>query len=673
MIRRVYLLATLTLACSGARSTNRQEPVASVDETSLDRSVEPCQDFYQFACGGWMKSTPIPPDRSRWVRSFSEIDKRNEEKLRTLLEAASASKTGDNDSRKLGDLYATCMDDLSAETASQKVLHDLLAAIDGIDSQEHLAAEVAALQLEGIPVLFGFRQQQDFKNAKEVIAGADQGGLGLPDRDMYEDARFEGVRKAYLEHIAAQLQLAGESAGDAKAHAAKVMEIETALAKVSLPRAERRKPENVYHRIDRAGLVAAAPHFAWTAYFIELGRAGQQALNVAVPAFFAGLDAQLTSVSLADWKTYLRAHVLDAAADRLGKAWVDEKFHYTSAAFTGAKEDLPRWKKCVAFVDGSMGQALGRLFVKDSFGDEGKAVAKQMIQDIEKAFEQNLDTVPWMDAAARTASLDKLHKVFNKVGFADHWRDYSTLGVDRKSYLGNAMAAAAFETRRQLAKIGKPLDRTDWGMTPPQVNAYYNAGLNEMVFPAGILQVPFFGLSQDDAANYGAAGYVMGHELTHGFDDQGRRFDGDGNLREWWTPEVAKAYEERATCVAKQYEGYTVLDDMHLNGRLTLGENIADIGGLKLAYRAWKLHRGDRPAGNKAGGFTDDQRFFLSAAQVWCENTRDEQVRTRVKTDSHSPGRYRVIGPLTDDPDFAAAFQCQAGSRMAPKDHCEVW
>jgi len=677
--RAAFTLAAAALfACTSAKPVEQgsaavaaMKPVA-VEEANLDRSVQPCDDFYQFACGGWIAKTAIPPDQSRWVRSFSEIVKRNESRLRTLVEAAAAGQSADPETKKLGDLYATCMDEARAETTSMLTLQETLTRIDAIADNKALAREVADLRLSGTGTFFNFRSGQDYKDATQVIGVADMGGLGLPDRDMYFDEKFAPVRAGYEQHLRAQAVLMGASEQEAAASAKNVLAVEVALAKATMPRAERRKPENVYHRIDRKGLASATPRFEWDEFFAGLGVASVQTINVTSPAFFEALNLVLEKEPLDHLRQYLRAHAINGAADTLGKKFVDEKFAYEAKAFTGNKEDLPRWKRCINFVDGAMGEALGKLFVKETFGADGKAIAQEMIGNVEKAFEANLGTLSWMNETARAASAEKLHKVANKIGYPNKWRDYGSLSVGRVSYLQNSIEASRFERRRDLAKIGKPVDRNEFGMTPPTVNAYYNGSLNEMVFPAGILQIPFFDKSQAAPENYGAAGFVMGHELTHGFDDRGRKFDGDGNLREWWDEATAKAYEERAACVDKQYEAYTV-EDLHLNGKLTLGENIADIGGLKLAFKAFQLHKKGKPEGEKVLGFSEDQRFFLAAAQVWCQNTRPEQARTRVKTDSHSPGRYRVNGPMIDNPDFAAAFQCSPQTKMATVDRCEVW
>jgi len=465
------------------------------------------------------------------------------------------------------------------------------------------------------------------------------------------------------------LALAGDA--DAPAHATRVFELETELARASLDRVKRRDPNKVYHRLERKGLAAAAPHFDWNDYFAAVGAPEVQAINVTVPDFFKAMDALLARGNLDDVRLYLRWRAVEAAADALGDKFVQERFRYTRA-LSGAKAILPRWKRCVQMTDRALGEALGRTFVTTTVGAQGKGMAKEMILGIEKAFQGNLDTVEWMDAAARQASLDKLHKIDNKVAYPEKWRDYGKLQIGRTSLLENVLNAARFETARDLAKIGKPVDRSEWRMTPPTVNAYYSASLNEMVFPAGIMQPPFFSPEAPLDSNYGGLGMVMGHELTHGFDDQGRKFDGDGNLREWWSPRVARAYEERAACVAKQYDGYIAVDDVHLNGRLTLGENIGDIGGLKMMISALRTKRQGEPPTN-VGGFNDEQQAFIAFAQVWCTNYRSEAARTQALTNPHSTAQWLVNGPVSDNPDFAAAFGCPAGAPMAPASRCTVW
>jgi len=650
-----------------------QAPLPGIDLSALDRSVNPCDDFYKFACGSWLARTPIPEDRPQWGRGFSEVLERNEAVLREIVEknARGAVDPADPFAKKVGDFYATCMDEQKAETASFATLRKQLQAIDQIADSRALARRVAELHRGGARAFFGFGARQDFKDATQVIGGVDQGGLGLPDRDYYfrDDKKSQELRALYVDHVGRMLSLAGDA--QAQAHSKRIFQLETDLARASLDRVSRRDPSKTYHRLDRTGLLTAAPHFDWNDYFATVGAPEVQAINVTAPEFFRALDALLALGSLGDTRIYLKWRAIEAAADTLGARFVEERFRYTQA-LTGAKTILPRWKRCVQITDRALGEALGRSFVTTTVGAEGKAVAREMILDIEQAFDSNLATLDWMDDAAKKASLYKLRKIDNKVAYPEKWRDYTRLSIGRNSLLENVLSAARFETARDLAKIGKPVDRGEWRMTPPTVNAYYSALLNEMVFPAGILQLPFFSLEAPVPSNYGGLGMVMGHELTHGFDDQGRKFDGDGNLREWWSPRVAKAYEERAACVAKQYDAYLAVEDVRLNGRLTLGENIADIGGVKLMISALRANRQGQPPSN-VGGFDDEQQAFIAFAQVWCTNYRPEAARTQALTNPHSTAQWRVNGPVSDNPDFAAAFKCAAGSPMAPVNRCTVW
>jgi endothelin-converting enzyme/putative endopeptidase len=664
--------APLPQAAPSATAQVKAEPPA-VDISAMNKAVDPCTDFYQYACGTWLKTTPIPEDRALWGRGFSEIFQRNEAVLHQILEKDAIGNADHLDpadpfAQKVGDYYATCMDEQKAETASPRTLQDTLKQIDDAKTPEQLAKVTADLQAAGANAFFNFGSQQDFKDATQVIGGADQGGLGLPDRDYYlkDDARMKEIRALYEDHVGKMLELASAKPADAAKQAKAILELETALAKASMDRVERRDPNKVYHRLERAGLKQVAPHFHWDVYFTELGAPSVQAINVAVPDFFAGMDKLLAKPNLTELHTYLRWKAIESSANMLGQQFVEERFRLTRA-LTGAKQILPRWKRCVQMTDHALGEALGRSFVTTTIGDQGKAMAKEMIEGIENAFGRNLANVDWMDDATRAASADKLKKVFNKVGYPEKWRDYSTMQIGRESLLANAAAAARFENQRDLDKIGKPVDRTEWGMTPPTVNAYYNPKMNEIVFPAGILQPPFFYPNADDAVNYGGIGAVIGHEMTHGFDDQGRQFDGNGNLHEWWTPSVSKAFEERAACVAKQYDGYITVDDIRLNGKLTLGENIADIGGLKMALSA--LHA-------RQGGAADaktDQDFFVAFAQTWCTNYRPESLRLRANTDPHSSAQWRVNGPVSDNPDFAKAFSCKADAPLAHQNRCVVW
>jgi endothelin-converting enzyme/putative endopeptidase len=681
-MKKLFAIALLA-ACQSAPQAKPVEPAApatratppaappeppAIDEPAMDKSIDPCTDFYQYACGGWLKKTPIPEDRASWSRSFAEIAQRNETILRDILEkdAKGEPDPADPFAQKAGDFYATCMDEEKAETASLAALQDDLKDVQGIEDANTLARALARQHLHGSQAFFGFGSEQDFKDATKVIAGADQAGLGLPDRDYYlkDDARMKSLRELYQDHVGKMLALLGDK--DSAAEAKTVMEMETALAKVSLDRVSRRDPNKIYHRLDRAGLRKQAPHFLVDSYLAALGvPPSVQAINVHVPEFFSGFDKLLATAKRPDLQTYLRWHAVRAAAPALGKKFVEEQFRLTKA-LQGTKAILPRWKRCVAMTDRALGEAVGRTFVTTTIGDEGKQIAKRMVEGIEGAFRGNLGNVEWMDAKARQASEEKLHKINNKIGYPEKWRDYSSMKIGRESLLANARAAAEFENRRDLDKIGKPVDRNEFGMTPATVNAYYDPSMNEMVFPAGIMQTPFFKTDSPTPVNYGGLGMVMGHELTHGFDDQGRQFDGDGNLREWWTPEVTKAFQERAECVAKQYDGYVAVDDVHLDGHLTLGENIADIGGLKLSLLAFRARQGKPdPA--------PERLLFTAFAQTWCTNYRPEAARLQAQTNPHSTAQWRVNGSVADNPDFAAVFSCKPGAPMAPVNRCVVW
>lgn len=648
------------------------EPPASVDVAALDRSVQPCDDFYRFACGGWMEKTPIPPDRPGWFRGFSEIQQRNQIVLRQILEDAAAGKLGAPYADKLGNFWNACMDE--EQKASVDTLHRELEAIAKVEPGEPLARKVAELQAKGVDAFFGFGSTQDYRDVTQVIGVVDQGGLGLPDRDYYlrDDAKSAEIRENYVAHIARMFALAGTPAEAAKKNAQTVMALETALAQASMARVDRRDPYKIYNRLERDGLEGLAPTFAWDTFFATLDQSDLQKINVTAPDFFRGFDELLKTQDIDAIRTYLQWHLLDASAPALSEPFVQENFAFRSKNLTGEEQILPRWKRCVDATDRVLGEALARPYVALTFGEDGKKQAQELVHGIEGAFEANLARIDWMDDATKARAREKLEAVYNKIGYPDKWRNYDALQVDASSYLANLFSGARFETNRDLAKIGAPVDRTEWFMSPPTVNAYYSPLRNEMVFPAGILQTPFFDTEAPHAANAGGIGMVMGHELTHGFDDKGRRFDAKGNLREWWTPEVGKAYEAKAQCVVDQYAGYQV-QGLNLNGKLTLGENIADIGGLKLAWMALQDRQQKQGEGPEIEGFTEDQQFFLSFAQSWCANRRPEYARMLVTTDPHSPPEYRVNGSVSNVAGFAEAFSCPAGAPMAPANRCEVW
>jgi endothelin-converting enzyme/putative endopeptidase len=647
-------------------------PQAGVDESILDAAVSPCDDFFQFACGKWLERTPIPADRAQWSRGFSTIDERNLQELHQILEDAQQGKGGDTYTDKIGAYYGACMNEGQIEATALKDLKAPLARIEGIKNLSALVDEVARLHLAGTAPLFGFGSQQDFKDATQVIGGLDQRGLGLPDRDYYlkDDGKFPELRKAYEAHVTKMLTLAGATPAKAAADALVVLKIERALAEVSMSRVDRRDPTKLYHRLELAGIQQKAPRFGWTRYLRELGHPDIKQINVTVPDFFAGMNRLLEKTPVPEWRAYLRWHLVHGLAPALSAAFVDENFAFYGKTLNGTDTLEPRWKRCVRAVDQALGEALGQAFVRRTFGDAGKARTREIVHGIEGAMAKNLDQLAWMDDTTRQQAHEKLKNIANKIGFPDRWRNYDELSVSKESTVTNLINANTFEAHRDLAKVGKPLDRSEWEMTPPTVNAYYNPLLNEMVFPAGILQPPFFEQAAPVSVNFGAVGMVMGHELTHGFDDQGRRFDAKGNMRDWWSPNINKEFERRAACVETQYSGYVPIDDLHLNGKLTLGENIADLGGLKLAHAAAIAARGGQKT---AGKYSDDQLFFLGYAQAWCTKRRPENERMRVTVDPHSPPRFRVNGPLSNLPAFAAAFSCQAGAKMVRKDQCAVW
>ena len=649
---------------------------AGLDETALDLKTDPCVDFFRYACGGWLDRTEIPPDRSRWVRSFNVIEEQNERTLRGLLEEAAAGKPppGMAYARAVGAFYATCMDEAKLENSLPELKAELQ-RIARITSRKSVASEAAHLQRIGARPLFIFDSTQDSKNAALVIGGFYQGGLGLPERDYYlsDDARMKAIRLAYRDHVKAVFLLLGDAPATATRKAGEVLEFETRLAKASLDRVSRRDPDKTYHRVERAGLKKLAPAFDWDLFLTQVGSPEVTAITVEHEPFFTEVSAMTTEVPLATWQTYLSWRVVSTSFNALPKRFQEERFAFESKTLSGAKEDLPRWKKCVTAADRAFGEALGAAYVERTFGQEGKRVTRELVGLIEQAFEANLATLTWMDEATKERARVKVRAIVNKIGYPDKWKTYDGLVIDTKSYLGNSWRARAYDVDRELKKIGKPLDRSQWEMTPPTVNAYYSAQLNEIVFPAGILQPPFFNAQASPAVNLGGMGMVVGHEITHGFDDQGRKFDAAGNLADWWSPASGKLFEERVACVKSQFDGYIAVEDVKLNGALTLGENTADLGGLKLAFMALQAYQKAHPDELKPTRYSPEQQFFLGYAQAWCGKYRPEALRTLAKTNPHSSPEWRVKGPLSNLVPFQEAFGCKAGQPMVRSPRCEVW
>ncbi|MGB9199375.1 MAG: M13 family metallopeptidase [Terriglobales bacterium] len=673
------LLAPLILlfaSISSFAQHSESEPV--LDISFMDKTVDPCVDFYTYSCGGWMKNNPIPPDQSNW-NTYSKLEDENRAQLRSILEeAAKPDSARSSVTQKIGDYYASCMDESAIEKLGIQPLLPELQRIALLKSKQDFAGYISTTQyppsLYGGGALFTFRSNQDFKDSTQVIAEVDQGGLGLPDRDYYTktDAKSEEVRKAYLAHVAKMLELVGDAPADAAKEAAIVMRIETALAKGQMTRVERRDPPKLYHKMTTEEFRKLAPAFAWNTYFSKTGAGSLSSLNVVSPDYFRLLNEELDHESLADWKGYLRWHAVHEAANDLSSALVNENFNFYGKTLRGRRALPPRWKRCTNDVDEDLGEALGQAYVARYFSPEAKRAALVIVQEIEAAMQGEIQTLPWMGSATKEQALTKLHAIANKIGYPDQWRDYSALEVVRGDHIGNSQRASWFEFHRWLAKIGKPVDRNEWGMSPPTVNAYYDPQKNDINFPAGVLQPPLFSAHSDAAPNYGDTGATMGHELTHAFDDEGSQFDANGNLRNWWTDADRKEFEKRAQCVVDQYSSYTIIDDIKINGKLTNGEDLADLGGTLLAYLAWKQDT----AGQKLDpieSLTPAQRFFVAYGQSWCSNEREENKRLRATVDPHSPEKYRANGVVANMPEFREAFQCKAGQPMVRENSCRVW
>jgi endothelin-converting enzyme/putative endopeptidase len=668
-------IASLISAANSQQSVSKPQPV--LDLTSMDKTVDPCTDFYSYSCGGWMKKNPIPPDQSSWS-AYGKLQDENTAQLRDILETAampSADRNAAN--QRIGDYYAACMDEKAVESVGIRPLQPYLDEVGRLSSKTGLA-EIVANRAFSLPyrrsTLFRFESNQDAKDSSQMIAETDQGGLGLPDRDYYfkDDAKSQELRKAYLAHVQKMLELLGDKPEVAAAEAQTVMRIETALAQGSMTRVERRDPQKLYHKMTVQEFETLAPSFQWQRFFTKVGLPSLASLNVAAPDFFKALNAEIDKEDLASWKTYLRWHLVEANARYLPAAFVNADFDFHGKILSGAEQIEPRWKRCTQDVDDDLGEALGQAYVEKYFSPEAKQQVVKMVKEIETAMQQDIDALPWMSASTKPKAVEKLHAVANKIGYPDRWRDYSKLEIVRGDEMGNVLRARNFEFNRQLAKIGKPVDHGEWDMTPPTVNAYYNPQMNDINFPAGVLQPPLFDAKSDAAPNYGNTGGTIGHELTHGFDDEGRQFDAKGNLRDWWTPDDEKEFVKRAACVSDQYSTYTIIDDIKINGKLTLGEDVADVGGLILAYMAWK----EDTKGQKLDpidGLTPEQRFFVGYGQSWCSNERDERKRMRATVDPHSPEKYRTNGVVSNMPEFQQAFHCKAGSVMVNQNRCRVW
>ncbi|MGC2694900.1 MAG: M13 family metallopeptidase [Candidatus Angelobacter sp.] len=648
----------------------------SLDLPSMDKSADPCVDFYQYTCGGWMAHNPIPADQASWS-VYGKLTVDNQRFLWGILDDLAKKTTGRTATQqKIGDYFSACMNEPEIEKLGAAPLQPALDEIAALKNKKELAAllghEHVTNETQGL--LFGFGSDQDFSDSNQVIAFATAGGLGLPDRDYYTktDAKSEEIRQKYLIHVAKTLEMLGDSPAAAKREAATIMQIETALAKVSLTRVEQRDPHNLFHKLDRKQLQALTPNFDWDTYLKISGVDQVSTFNVTEPKFYQEVDRQIQSNSLDDLKTYLLWHITSANAPYLSSKFVKHNFEFYAHTLRGVEQLPPRWKKCVRLTDGQLGEALGQEFVNRAFSQETKQSTLKLTRLIEQAMEDDIKQLTWMGPETKKQALEKLHSVVNKIGYPDKWRDYSSVEVRRDDFLGNVHRATTFESRRELAKIGKPLDRGEWGMTPPTVNAYYNPQMNDINFPAGVLQPPLYDPKLDDAPNYGNTGGTIGHELTHGFDDQGRQFDAKGNLRDWWTKEDGEQFEKRAQCIVDQYAQYTIVDDIKINSKLTEGEDVADLGGLILAYIAWKVDTQGKQLENR-DGFTPDQRFFIGYAQWACENNRPENLRANAITNEHSPGKYRVNGLVVNIPEFQQAFSCKAGQPMVRENRCRVW
>jgi len=678
--------ALAQVPASAQTDDSRPTPPASIksfDLTAIDKTADPCTDFYQYACGNWVKNNPIPADQVRWARSFSMLGERNRYLLWQELDAAAKDPKTPLETQ-YGDYFAACMNTDLVEKKGLEPLDPALKRIANLSDAHHLATLIGELASEGDPApLFRFGVQQDEKDSSKQIAGIGQAGLSLPDRDYYivDSKRFDAIREQYVEHVTRMFTLAGDSPELAAKEAAFVMEIETALAKASTSRTDMREPENRYHIYSVADFEKLTPDFDFAVYFKDIKVGHFDTLNVATPSFFKAVNELIASEPVDAWKSYFRWHTIHGSADSLPRAFFDENFAFFGKTLQGQKEPTPRWKQCTAATDRALGEAVGQDWVKQNFPPAAKASMDQLVAALEKSLGDDIGTLPWMSDATKKAAEEKLAMIRNKIGYPEKWRDYSALKVKRDDLIGNVHRNAVFARNYDLNKLGKPVDEKEWGMTPPTVNAYYDASMNDINFPAGILQPPFFDFTIDPAVNFGGIGVVIGHEMTHGFDDEGSKYDGKGNLREWQTPEDRKAFTERTDCEVAEYSGFEAAaahDDapaQHLNGKLTLGENTADNGGLRIAYLALldTLAAEGKTINDKIDGYTEAQRYFIGFAQVWCQNQTEQSARQSALTDPHSPGRWRTNGAVQNFDEFGKAFGCTKGQPMYPVNSCRVW
>ncbi len=639
----------------------------------MNKSVDPCVDFYQYACGNWIATNPLPADRARWGR-FTELSNHNERVLLDILQGAAVvtAKRSALDA-KIGDAFAACLDVATINKRGLAPVKPELDRINAMEGMPDVVDELARLHRVGIGVLFTFGARPDAKDSSRMIAGLAQGGLSLPDREYYlkTDAKSVETRHHFVDHMKKMFQLAGDSAEIAAAKAQAVLDLETILAKDSMDRVSMRDPNKTYHMMTKAEIAALTPGFQWDRYFAGAGVPAFETANVSQPDYFKQIAGDLAAQPIDAWRAYFSYHLLRQSAPALPESFENEAFDFWSRYLTGTKEQRPRTARCVGTVDRQLGDLLGQKYIDLTFGPDAKQQITQLVEALEKAMGEDIRTLDWMTEDTKKAALAKLKAITNNVGAPQKWRDYSKVNIARDDFYGNGMRSAQAAYEQRIEKIGKPTDKTEWGMTTPTVNAFYSPQNNTINFPAGILQLPFFDPKRDIALNYGGAGMVIGHEMTHGFDDQGRKFDGDGNLRDWWTAKDGAEFDKRAACIANEYSSFTAVDDVKLNGRLTLGENSADNGGLRIALLA--LQDTLKGKEDKLDGYTPEQRLFLGFGQIWCENTAPQESRARAMTDPHSPGRYRVNGTVQNMPEFQKAFSCKAGQPMVSQNACRVW